>query len=115
MIYTLLNHANKLDFSTKSPCRRSKSTVQTALNTCKFVYFCISKENLYVNGLFSFHLVFYESDIYASKWFKKVQMYAEKVAARYGPNSNLVWGHHPPPPHSTLKSWQVCLYVVATL
>ena len=37
---------------------------------------------------------------------KKVQMYAEKVAARYDPHSNPVWGSSPPP-HSTLKSWQV--------
>ena len=39
---------------------------------------------------------------------KKVQMYAEKVAARYDPHSNPVWGlSPPPPPHITLKSWQV--------
>ena len=33
----------------------------------------------------SFHFIFYESDIYASKWLKKVQMYAGKVAAHYDP------------------------------
>ena len=36
---------------------------QTALNTCIFLYFCVNKDNLDVNGLFSFHLVFNGSDI----------------------------------------------------
>ena len=31
---------------------------------------------------------------------KKVQMYAEKVAARYDPHSNPVWGLSSPPHHS---------------
>ena len=34
-------------------------------------------------------------------------MYAEKIAARYDPDSNPVWGLSTPPPHITLKSWQV--------
>ena len=43
---------------------------------------------------FPSHLVFYELDIYALKWFEKVQMYAGKVAARY---------EHPPPPTALSK------------
>ena len=52
---------NKIDIGTISP-----KVLQTALNTCIFLYFCLDKDNLDVNGLFSFHLAFYESDIYAS-------------------------------------------------
>ena len=79
-------------------------------------YFCINKDNIDVNGLFPFHLVVYESDIYALKWFKEVQMYAEKVAARNDPPQQSSGGSssptppHPTPPHSTLKSWQVCIW-----
>ena len=56
---------NKLDFSIISPRRRSKSTTDDTQ------YMFISLFLFDVNGLFSFHLVFYESDIHASKWFKK--------------------------------------------
>ena len=91
--------------------------VYCLLSTCIFLYFCINKDNLDVNGLFSFHLVFFKSDIYASKWLKN----AENVAARYDPTAiqcgGWWWGSSPPPPppthththtHSTLKSCQVC-------
>ena len=36
------------------------------------------------------HLVFYKSEIYASKWLRKYKIYVEKVAARCGPHSNPV-------------------------
>ena len=45
---------------------------------------------------------------------KKVQMYAEKVAAHYDPHSNPVLGPSPPPPppHSTFKCWEVCFVLI---
>ena len=65
-----------------------------ALNTGIFLYFCINKDNLNVNGLFSFHLVFYKSDIYPSKWLKKDKCMRKKVAACYDP-----------PPPSAIQCW----------
>ena len=56
-----------------------------------------------------FHfIVLYELDIYAING-KKVQLYAEKVAARYDPHSNPVLGSSPPKHSQKLASmhWEM--------
>ena len=60
---------NKLDFSTIMPCRRSKSTS----NSTQYIFSLFlykQRQSWCVNGSFTFHLVFYKWDIYASKWLK---------------------------------------------
>ena len=87
---------NKLDFSTIGPCLKVLQTTST-LNTWICLYFCINKDNIDVNGLFPFHLVFYELDIYALKWLCK--MYAEMSPWDMNPPPAVQWwGSSPPPP-----------------
>ena len=57
--------------------------------------------------------VFYESVIYASKWDKKVQMYAETVAPRAMTPTVILCvcgggGHHPPPALSNVGKYVDC-------
>ena len=85
--------------------------LQTALNTCIFLYFCINKGNLDVKGWFSFHFVFYESDI-CLRMVKNTNMSGKDRHALWTPQqSSGGWGHHPPPQHSQkLASMGECLY-----
>ena len=70
-----------------------------------FLFVCINKDNLDVNALFSFHLVFCKSDIYASKWLKKsTNVCGKGRRALYNPHSNPVWGSSPPQHFQKLAS-----------
>ena len=90
---------NKLDFGTISPCRRSKFKVlQTALSTWICLYFCTNKDNLDVDGLFPFHLVYYELEIYALKWFKKYKCMRKRSPRAMPPQQSSVGVITPPPP-----------------
>ena len=100
---------NKLDFSTITPCRRSKFKVlQTTLNTWICLYFCINKDNLDVYGLFPFHWIFYELDIYALKWLNKYKCMRKRslraMTPPPPPNSNPVWASSPPQHSQKLAS-----------
>ena len=57
----------------------------------------MNKDNLDVNGLFSFNLVFYESDMYASKWLKKYKCMLKR-SPRGTPLQQSSVGGLPPPP-----------------
>ena len=93
---------NKLDFSTISPCRRSKTKVlQTALNTWICLYFCINKSWCRWLVSLSFSILRIR-DI--CKLVYKIPMYAEKIDVRYDPHSNPVWGSSIPPPTHTQHS-----------
>ena len=51
--------------------------------------------------MFSFHLVFYESNIYASKWLKKYKCMLNRSPHAMNQTAIQCGGHHPPPPPHT--------------
>ena len=96
---------NKLDFSTISPCRRSKFKVpQTSLNMWICLYFCINLGDLDINGLFPFHLVFYELEIYAWKWLKSTNVCGKDRRALRPPLTAIQCGGHYPQHSQKLAS-----------
>ena len=62
--------------------------------------FLLYKDNLDVKACFPFYLIFYESDIHVQNGKRKVQMYAEKLAAPHAmtPTAIQCRGSSPPPP-----------------
>ena len=79
---------------------------KSSKKSVKYMYsslFLFKSRQSYENSMISIISLIYESGTYGSKWLKIVQMYGEKVVARYDPPTEM----GVITPHGILKSWQL--------